>query len=314
MKRLPHVIEIDIEKCVNCNKCLRACPTHYCNDGSDGEHIGLNFDMCIGCGNCIHVCTHGSRYIVDDFDAFISDLRRGVRMIAVVAPAIASSFPNKYLHFNTWLKSLGVEAVFDVSFGAELTVKSYLEHIKKNNPKLVIAQPCPAIVTYIEIYRPELLPYLAPAHSPMLHEIIMIREFYPQYRNHKVAVISPCVAKKREYAETGLGDYNVTMAKLDDYMRDHGINLAQFQPSEYDGPLAERAVLFSSPGGLMETAMREMPGIERSIRKIEGPIVYPYLDHLHESLKAGINPLLIDCLNCEHGCNGGPGTKNIHAS
>jgi Na+-translocating ferredoxin:NAD+ oxidoreductase RNF subunit RnfB len=204
--------------------------------------------------------------------------------------------------------------VFDVSFGAELTVKTYLEYIQKNQPKLVIAQPCPAIVTYIQIYHPELIPYLAPAHSPMLHTVQMVREFFPEYNNYKVAVISPCVAKKREFEETRLAEYNVTMAKLDDYLTVNKIDLARFKPSDYDNPPAERAVLFSTPGGLMRTAMREVPGIEENIRKIEGPGVYHYLDHLNESVKAGINPLVIDCLNCEFGCNGGPGTKRIHAS
>ena len=244
----------------------------------------------------------------------MTDLRRGVKMVAIVAPAIAACFPDKHLHVNTWLKSIGIEAVFDVSFGAELTVKSYVEHIKSNKPKLVIAQPCPAIVTYIQIYRPELIPYLAPAHSPMLHTIQMVKEFYPQYRNYKFAVISPCVAKKREFMETGLGDYNVTMARLDDYFADNQINLARFEPSEYDGPAAERAVLFSSPGGLQITAIRAFPGLGRQTRKIEGPGVFHYIDHLSLSLKSGTNPLLVDCLNCEHGCNTGPGTKQVHAA
>ncbi len=314
MKKLAPVVSINREKCDRCNMCVRVCPARYCNDGSKMDHIELNPNLCIGCGACVKACPHGARTIIDDTDSFMSDLQRGVKVVAVVAPAIAASFPNKYLHFNTWLKSMGVEAVFDVSFGAELTVKSYLEHVKKNNPKLVIAQPCPAIVTYIQIYRPELTRYLAPAHSPMLHTVQMVKEFYPQYRNHKFVVISPCIAKKREFEESQLGDYNVTMAKLDDYLQENQIDLAQFEPTDYDNPPAERAALFSSPGGLMRTAMREVPGIDEKIRKIEGPSVYHYLDQLDHSVKAGINPLLIDCLNCEFGCNGGPGTKRIHAS
>ena len=314
MKKLAPVVRIDEEKCDSCHICIRVCPVRYCNDGSRNGHIGINPDMCIGCGSCIKACPQNARKIIDDIDAFINDLRRGVKMIAVVAPAVAASFPNKYFQLNTCLKSFGVEAVFDVSFGAELTVKSYLEHIKKYHPKLVIAQPCPAIVAYIQIYHPELIPYLAPAHSPMLHTIQMVKEFYPRYRYHKIAVISPCIAKKREFEETHLGDYNVTMANLDDYLRENRIDLARFQPTDYDNPPAERAALFSTPGGLMRTAMREMPGINENIRKIEGPSVYHYLDHLNDSRKAGVNPLLIDCLNCELGCNGGPGTKNFHAS
>jgi iron only hydrogenase large subunit-like protein len=312
MKKLSPVVRINKDRCVNCNVCIRVCPARYCNDGSSGQYIELNHDLCIGCGSCIRVCSHGAREIVDDMDNFFADLRRGVKIIAIVAPAIAANFPERYFQFNTWLRSVGVKAVFDVSFGAELTVKTYLEHIKNKNPELVIAQPCPAIVTYIQIYRPELIPYLAPAHSPMLHTIQMIRAYYKQYAGYKVAVISPCIAKKREFEETKLGDYNVTMVNLDKYLAEQKINLDKFEQTDYDNPTAERAVLFSTPGGLMRTAMREVVGIEENIRKIEGHTVYHYLDHLDESRKAKINPLLIDCLNCELGCNGGTGTKNIH--
>ena len=137
--------------------------------------VTINENMCIGCGNCIDACTHEARFGMDDIDSFLSDVRSGVEMVAIVAPAAAANFPGKYLKLNTWLKSLGIKAVFDVSFGAELTVKTYLDHVKRNKPKTVIAQPCPAIVTFIELYQPELIEHLAPADSPMLHTVKMIR-------------------------------------------------------------------------------------------------------------------------------------------
>lgn len=115
--------------------------------------------------------------------------------------------------------------MFDVSFGAELTVKSYLSYIENNNPELVISQPCPAIVTYIELYQKELIKYLAPADSPMLHTIKMIREYYPEYKDHKIAVFSPCPAKKREFEETGMGDFNVTFDIFKKYMTNNNVDL-----------------------------------------------------------------------------------------
>jgi cation diffusion facilitator family transporter len=120
-----------------------------------------------------------------------------------------------------------------VSFGAELTVQSYLAHVSANAPRLVIAQPCPAIVSFIEIYHPELIPFLAPADSPMLHTMRMVKTYYPQYANHQFAVISPCFAKKREFVATGLGDYNVTMKGLADYFQSKGIKLEGFPATEY---------------------------------------------------------------------------------
>lgn len=305
---LSKIIDVDATKCQNCHACISVCPSKFCNDGS-GDHVTINPDLCIGCGQCIHACTWGARTIVDDTERFFSDLRSGVPTVTVVAPAIAASFPTTYLNLNGWFKKQGVSANFDVSFGAELTIKSYLEHVKKNNPKTVIAQPCPAIVTYIELYKPELLEYLAPADSPMLHAVKMIKEFYPQYKNHKVAVISPCIAKKREFEETGYGDYNVTMAKLKEYLKKSGVALENYERADYDNPPAERAVLFSTPGGLMETADRWAHGIRSKIRKIEGPhTIYEYLENLGRDIAGLKAPLIVDCLNCEKGCNGGTGT------
>lgn len=306
---LNKIIEVDSEKCVNCHRCIAVCPVKFCNDGS-GDHVNVIDDLCIGCGECISGCPHNARTIVDDFDQFFKAVKSGEKIIAVVAPAIAAEFPYSYKKFNGWLKSIGVKAFFDVSFGAELTVKSYLEHVKANNPKLVIAQPCPAIVTYIELYQPELLKYLAPADSPMMHTIKMVKRFYPEYSNHKILIVSPCTAKKREFVEVGQGDYNVTIKKFVDYFNDSRININQFPEIEYDNQPAERAVLFSTPGGLLKTVERENPDLLHVSRKIEGPhSIYHYLKGLPKDIASGNNPVLIDCLNCEHGCNGGTGTN-----
>lgn len=305
---LAKVIDVNKDKCQNCHACISSCPSKFCNDGS-GDHVKINHDMCIGCGQCLKACTWGARTIVDDTERFFTDLQRGVSMVTVIAPAIAASFPTTYLNLNGWFKQQGVSANFDVSFGAELTIKSYLAHVEKNNPKTVIAQPCPAIVSYIELYKPELLEYLAPADSPMLHTVKMIKEFYPQYKDHKVAIISPCIAKKREFDETGYGDYNVTMINLKEYLRKNGIALEHYDRADYDNPPAERAVLFSTPGGLLETADRWAHGIRSKIRKIEGPhTIYEYLNDLNHDISSFRAPLIVDCLNCEKGCNGGTGT------
>src|SRR6185369_8375619 len=122
-KSLTKVIEVDSEKCINCHACITACPVKFCNDGSD-DFVNINPDMCLACGHCIAACTHDARISLDDFDSFMRDLRAGEKIVAIVAPAIASNFPGKYLNFNGWLKRIGVKGIFDVSFGAELTIKS----------------------------------------------------------------------------------------------------------------------------------------------------------------------------------------------
>lgn len=312
MENLKPVIFVDPEKCVNCHRCISVCPSKFCNDGS-GDYVKVNDQLCIGCGACLSACTHGARHGMDDFIPFMEALKNGENVLAIVAPAAAANFRGKDLELNGFLKSIGVKAVFDVSFGAELTTKSYVEYIKKHNPKLMISQPCPALVTYIELYQSDLLPYLSPADSPMAHTFAMIRRFYPQYKDYKMAAISPCFAKRREFDENGLGDFNVTMKSLTDYLEDNNLSLSKYPRVPYDNPPAERAVLYSTPGGLMRTAERFIPGIANKIRKIEGqPTMVTYFKELSESLKKGqeLSCPVVDCLNCERGCNCGAGTVN----
>jgi len=306
---LAKLIKVDKDKCVNCHQCIAACTTKFANNGS-GDYVEMNDELCIGCGECLHACTHGARTFIDDFDLFFQAISKKQKIVAIVAPAVVATFPNSYLNLNGWLKSLGVSAFFDVSFGAELTVKSYLEYIRVNNPKTVIAQPCPAIVSYLQIYKPELLPHLAPADSPMMHAMKMVKEFYPEFKDHKMVVVSPCVAKKREFNEVGIGDFNVTLSSIQNHLIEKKIDLKDFPQVDFNNDKAERAVLFSTPGGLLMTAEREVPEIRSKTRKIEGAhVVYKYLDQLNEQLKKNRNPLLVDCLNCELGCNGGTGTN-----
>ena len=313
---LSPVIDVDKEKCCNCHRCIAVCPVKLCNDGS-GDYVTLNSDLCIGCGSCIEACSHGARKGIDDTEKFLTDIKSGTPFVAIVAPAVAVNFKGRDLELNGWLKSIGVKAVFDVSFGAELTTKSYVEQMTSEKPELMISQPCPALITFIETYRPNLIKYLAKPDSPMAHTVEFIRHFFPQYSKHKIVVISPCFAKRREFDENGRGDYNVTMKNLGTYFEEQNIDLSKFPKTEYDNPLAERGTLYSTPGGLMRTAERFVPGIGNVTRKIEGhPAVFEYLEHLDESMSKGVKPYfkLVDCLNCEKGCNRGGGTTNHNLS
>jgi ABC-type transporter Mla subunit MlaD len=107
------------------------------------------------------------------------------------------------------------------------------------------------------------------------------------------------------------------MLSVKNHLEEQHINLDRYPSVEYTGTLAERAVQFSSPGGLLDTAERYVPGIRRRTFKVEGVhTIYPYLTETAELVnKPGlVLPQLVDCLNCEKGCNGGPGTGNHNKS
>lgn len=308
-----YVISEVPEKCNKCFKCISVCPVKICNSAV-GDSVTINKELCIGCGACVSVCENSARTVTDDFKIFFKSLKNQ-SFIALVAPAVVSVFPKNYLKLNGYLKKIGIKAVFDVSFGAELATNSYLEHIKNEKPKTIITQPCPSLVNYIEHYKPDLIPHLAPVDSPMLHSIKYIREFYREYDDCKIVVLSPCAAKRNEFNDTYPDALNVTFTSIKEHFSNQGVDLGQYDEINYDGSEAERAVLFSSPGGLKRTVERSLPGIGSKIRKVEGrDVVYEYLNELKHSINMGTAPLVVDCLNCDKGCNGGPGTGNSHKS
>jgi len=302
------MIEVDPDSCTYCQACVDACPVPECNILGD-SFIGIDPERCIGCGACIEACPMEARHVADDSRAFFAALKDGRKIAAVVAPAIAAAFPDTYENLNGWLLSLGIASVFDVSFGAELTVKSYMDYLTTHNPKMVIAQPCPVIVNFIETQMPELLPYLAPVDSPLGHTVKMIREYYPDLADAEIAFISPCAAKRQELHQTGCGTYNVTFDSIERHLRTQGIDLKSFPALDYESPPAERAVGFSTPGGLRATAERWNPEVAEKTCKIEGvDKVFSFLRGLPEALERGEAPMLVDCLACEKGCNGGTAT------
>ena len=308
--KMHKVLHVNKEKCINCHRCIEVCPLKFCNDGS-GDYVEINDDMCVACGKCIKACSHKARVYIDDFEDFLQHIQKKEKVIAIVAPSIASNFPSKYLKINSWLISIGVSAVFDVSFGAELATKSIIDYFEHHTPNTTIANPCPAIVSYIQIYQPKLIPYLLPIDSPMVHLMKMIRHFHPEYSTHKIAVLSPCCAKKREYVETGLGDFNIAFQSLQNHFKTNNIDLDSFEDCAYSNPPAERAVLFPMPGGLTKTLDRKFKDMPGKTRKIEGTeLIYNYLSSLESMIEKDKSPFFIDCLSCEQGCNSGPLTLN----
>jgi len=310
---LPEVIRVDKTKCQHCLACIRVCPVKLCNV-VEPDGISVNSELCIGCGECIRACAekgHFARYGVDDFPEFLRDLVAEIPLGVLVAPAAAVNYHPWFPQLLTALRSLGVRNVFDVSFGAEITTYLYEKALKAGVKTPIIAQPCPAVVSYIETYHNDLVPYLAPTHSPSLDAAIWLKN-QPQFRDLKLAFLGPCLAKRREFHDPntdGVVAYNVTFKSFTSYLEQQGIRLEQLEPSGFDTPEAERAVGYSRPGGLTDTFKRLGMKVRKAdFPRVEGPreIYGKYLPELKEDIRCGRVPVLVDILNCAHGCNGGP--------
>ncbi|WP_392486354.1 [Fe-Fe] hydrogenase large subunit C-terminal domain-containing protein [Haloimpatiens sp. FM7315] len=299
------------QRCVGCNRCIRYCPvfeanTAYLVEGK--SKVRINPDKCIHCGKCIEVCEHKARDYKDDTERFFKDLKNGKKISVLAAPAIRTNFSN-YNNLFGYLKSLGVKEFYDVSFGADITVWAYLEYIKKNKNKDIIAQPCPAIVNYIEKSNPKLITNLVPVQSPLICAAIYAKKY--EDCSEDLAFLSPCIAKKDEIEDKntkGYVKYNITYKKLKEYIEDNHVDLNSYDEVNFYDKCGF-GFLFSRPGGLKENI--KVYDENLWIRQIEGQAtVYNYLDKYENRIqKNEVVPKVIDALNCEFGCNLGTGTK-----
>ena len=307
---MKEIIVTKEDKCVGCNKCIAKCPISLANIAylKDNENkVKVDQDKCIHCGQCIDVCDHEARDYNDDTEQFIKDLKQGKRITVIAAPAIYCNFTN-YTNLFGYLSQLGVKGFYDVSYGADITTWAYLKAIKEYNLTSIIAQPCPAIVNYIQKFRPSLIKNLAPVHSPMMCMAIYLKKHLNI--NNDIAFLSPCIGKIDEINDSnthGIIKYNVTYKKLKQYIDDNKINLFQYTQKDFDN-ISGIGVVFSRTGGLKENVHYHNQNV--FVRQIEGQEHFKhYLDEYDQRVLTNKPvPQLVDILNCLYGCNLGTGT------
>ncbi len=302
--------------CKGCNKCIFKCPTNA-NEAffnKDDGKVCIKDGFCISCGECLSICDHGARDYVDDTENFINAIKSGERISVVVAPSARFNFDetSKVLGY---LKSLGVNKIYDVSLGADICTWAHVKMLKENIVDSIIAQPCPVVVSYIEKYRPELISKLSPIQSPAVCTSIYLKKYMGT--EDKIMFFSPCIGKKREckstYTHNAL-DYNVTFDKFAEYIEKNNIDINSFPPTSFDNMQGSIGFTFSRPGGMGENIKFNL-GQDVWIKQIEG--IHNITKYFDEYIK-DINwqrpvPTLVDALNCENGCNLGTGTlKNAH--
>ncbi len=310
MEKMNYIHTVSSE-CVGCNKCIFKCPTnaHEAVLDNDQNKILIKEGFCISCGECISICDHNARDFIDDTETFFENLNNGENISVIIAPAAKTNFSNINSIIG-YLKSIGVNKVYDVSIGADICTWAHLKHIKDNNPLSLISQPCPVVVSYIEKYRPELIEYLSPIQSPIVCLATYLKKQIKT--NDKIMFLSPCIGKKREISSeisNNMLDYNVTFAKFIDYIKAKNINLEDYESLNFDNTEGSIGFAFPRPGGLSENIKYHLND-DVWIKSVEGiSNIESYFKEYIEDIKNNTPvPLLVDTLNCIDGCNIGTGT------
>jgi iron only hydrogenase large subunit-like protein/nitrogen-specific signal transduction histidine kinase len=287
------------ELCRTCYTCVRECPAHAIRIvGGQAEVIT---ERCIACGNCTKVCSQGAKVFTNTVDLVRKVLEKPGRKAAIVAPSFPAEFHDVPDHRAVvgMIRALGFDLVSEVSFGADLVARHYRDMIGEAAGRNYISSDCPAIVSFIRFYHPDLTENLMPVVSPMVAMTRVMKEKYGD--DLAVVFIGPCVAKKAENAEV---DAAITFLELREMLDGAGIRAESVTPYEFDPPLGGRGAIFPVTRGLLQTAGVNDDAITGNIIAAEGRTDFQEAIKEFEEGKIGGQHLELLC--CE-GCIMGPG-------
>ena len=244
----------DNEKCILCRRCVAVCKKVQevaviapARRGFN-THIACAFESdladapCVACGQCVAVCPTGALHEREEIDNVRDAINDPEKVVVVAAaPAVRAAIGEEFGYpigtntegkMFTAMRMLGFDKVFDVNFGADLTIMeeaNELIHRVKEGGTLPMFTSCsPGWIRFVEYYYPELIPNLSSCKSPM----------------QMFGATVDAVLTTRE------------LAKM---IKNSGILYNELPDGTFDNPLGEftgAGVIFGATGGVMEAALR----------------------------------------------------------
>lgn len=266
----------DASKCVYCGMCKKTCKV----------------PVCINCGQCANFCPPEAITEKKDFDKIREIIKNTDKVVIFnTAPAVRvalgeefSGEDGEYVEGKmvTAIRKLGVDYVFDVTFGADLTIveeAAELVHRIKNGGVLPqFTSCCPSWVKFVEMYYPEFRKNLSTAKSPISMQTATIKTYFANLknidpRNIITVAVAPCTAKKYEVQREELSDaskfnkmehyqdtdYVITTRELAEWIKEENIDFYSLEESNFDDVMGKgtgAGVIFGNTGGVMEAALR----------------------------------------------------------
>ena len=236
-------------RCRDCYRCVRVCPVKAIR--VEGDQAQVDEDRCIACGTCVRECPQKAKAYRQETPRAEGLLAGEGRVACSVAPSAAAVYGATAMkRLPSALRRLGFVVVSETAIGAELVAGATADHVKRRPESSHLCSSCPAVVRYIERYRPASVPDLVPVVSPMLAHAAHLREAYGY--DLDVVFIGPCVAKKAEAGRSsGIHRVNaaLTFSELDEWLTRAGVELASCEESDFDQPCHTDARLFPIEGG-----------------------------------------------------------------
>lgn len=315
--------EIDHDTCVNCGSCYRSCPYHAivyipvpCEEAcpvkaiSKDEHGVEHIDetKCIYCGKCMNACPFGAIFEISQTFDVLQSIRRGEKVIAIVAPAVLGQFETTIEQVYGALKSIGFSEVVEVAQGAMTTTENegheLLEKIEEGLP-FMTTSCCPSYIELVNKHIPAMKPYVSSTGSPMYYAARIVREKYP---DAKVVFIGPCVAKRKEARRDEAVDYVMTFEEVGALFDAYGIDIKEVEKYPMEFTSVREAHAFGRTGGVTEAVRSYLKLDVDALNAIQvSNLDRKNIAQLSVYARTGKAPAqFIEVMACEGGCITGP--------
>lgn len=312
---------INHSKCINCGICKEACMYHsivyipvpceevcpvkaITKDENGIEHIDES--KCIYCGKCINACPFGSIYEISQVFDILAALKRGEKMIAIMAPSIMSQFNNPIEEIAAAVEKIGFTEAIEVAHGAMETTRregAELEEKLEAGQQFMTTSCCPSYIELVNKHLQELKPFVSHTGSPMYYTIELAKQKYP---DAKIVFIGPCVGKRKEVMDHPDIDYVLTFEEIDTLFNGLSIELEPSTVQRDIAPLSGRG--FARAGGVIEAVKTMYPKLGVN------PVSVANLNKKNIALlrayaKGKAPGNFIEVMACEGGCISGPCAK-----
>ena len=287
----------DPTKCILCGDCVRVCSENIGMNIIDFAHRGYNMQVtpafgrnlsetkCVSCGQCSAVCPTGAITVYNQIGPAwraIHDPQK--RVVVQIAPAVRVAVgeafglapgQNALDLLVSALKMMGVDEVYDTTFGADFTTieegTEFLQRLEKGGPFPMFTSCCPAWVKYLENENPKYLKHISTCKSPMEMFAAILRDRYAEKdredgRTTFHIAIMPCTAKKMEaarpeFVRDGRRDVDLvlTTQEVVNMIKESGIQLPQIELESPELPFglgSGAGVIYGTTGGVAEAVVR----------------------------------------------------------
>ncbi|MDR1959036.1 MAG: 4Fe-4S binding protein [Planctomycetaceae bacterium] len=300
LKRNTPVIYTNKAYCRDCNRCVRVCPVKAIR--MHAGQASVVDDRCIACGTCVRECPQRAKTYRKDVDAARQLIQTHPVTVCSLAPSFAGFFPVwQRKRLPSALRRLGFSFIGETAVGAYYSALATAEYVKKHPKEPSICTACPAVVEYVQKYRPKAARYLVPVVSPMVAHAIHLREKLG--RETAVVFVGPCIAKKSEaghYYGDARVDCVLTFEELLQWFENEQIDVSGCEESDFDETPKGKSRLFPLEGGCVLTGGLMTEFLDADCIPVSG---YRNVEHAILESRAG---QVIEPLFCPLGCAGGP--------